>query len=98
MNYQDWKLEDIIKWCQENNQVEWLKATAAKKVESKTYPRIESVSKTGRKSWKLDKTAAPVITERPISFVELKKEFISTFIEPDKKSKKLSMYEIIAAL
>lgn len=30
MNYKDMKIEDIIAWCQENNQVEWLKQAASK--------------------------------------------------------------------
>ena len=30
MNYKDMKVEDIIAWCQENKQVDWLKETAAK--------------------------------------------------------------------
>ena len=33
MNYQTMKIEDIISWCKANNEVAWLKATAAK-----TYP------------------------------------------------------------
>lgn len=33
MNYKDMRIEDIIAWCQENKQVEWLKQAA-----SKTYP------------------------------------------------------------
>lgn len=30
MNYKTMKIDDIINWCKENNQVDWLKATAAK--------------------------------------------------------------------
>ncbi len=30
MNYKDMTIEDIISWCQENKQVDWLKETAAK--------------------------------------------------------------------
>jgi hypothetical protein len=98
MNYQDWTLADIIAWCKANNQVDWLKATAAKQIKTKVYPKIESVSKSGKKSWKQDKTATPTIEKRPISFVELKKEFISTFIETEPKPKKKTMYDIIAEL
>ena len=97
-NYKDWQLEDIIAWCKENNQVAWLKATAAKKVEHKIYPKVPSVSKNGKNSWKQDKTQPYTIELKPISFVELKKEFIATFIDPTPKEKKPSMYEIIAAL
>ena len=96
--YKDWTLEDIIEWCKANNQVEWLKTTAAKKVEKKVYPKVESVSKNGKKSWKADKTAEPTTELAPISFVELKGEFIATFIDTTPKEKKASMYDIIAAL
>lgn len=34
MNYKDMTIDDIIQWCQENGQVAWLKAIAAK-----TFPK-----------------------------------------------------------
>lgn len=98
MVYKDWTLEDIINWCKENNQVAWLKATAEKKIAVTSYAKVESTSKSGKKSWKLDKSKPIGTTTRPISFVELKSEFISTFIETEPKSKKASMYDIIANL
>lgn len=98
MNYKDWTLEAIVDWCKEHNEVEWLKATAAKKVEKKIYPKVESVSKNGKKSWKMDKTQPYKIEFVKISFVELKGEFIAKFIETEPKEKKPSMYDIIAAL
>ena len=30
MNYKTMKIDDIIKWCKDNNQVEWLKEIASK--------------------------------------------------------------------
>lgn len=36
MNYKTMKIEDIIQWCKANNQVAWLKETAAK-----TFPTEE---------------------------------------------------------
>ncbi len=97
-NYKDWELPDIIEWCQANGKVDWLKAEAAKKVERKVYPKVESVSKSGKKSWKQDKTQPYTVELVPISFVELKSNFISTFIDTEPKPKKQSMYDIIAAL
>jgi len=94
----DWKLTDIIEWCQANDQVDWLKAESKKTVKHKIYPKVATVSKKGKKSWKYDKTQQPTIEEVPISFVELKTNFINTFIETTPKEKKLSMYEIIANL
>lgn len=98
LNYKDWELDDIINWCQENNQVEWLKATAATTIERKVYPKVESVSKKGKKSWKQDKTQPYTLENAPITFVELKSEFIKTFIETTPKVKKPTMYDRIAAL
>ena len=59
MNLQKWKIGDITKWCVDNGEVAWLKEEAAKKVEHKVYPKVESVSKNGKKSWKSDKTQEP---------------------------------------
>ena len=40
-DFQSITIEDIIEWCKENNQVEWLKAEASKEVEQKIYPKGE---------------------------------------------------------
>jgi hypothetical protein len=93
-NYKEWKIEDIIKWCVENNQVEWLKATAAKKVEYKIYPRTKVDGKSIA-----DKTQEPKIETRPISFIQLKAEWMEAFgLGEPKKPKKPTMYELIAEL
>lgn len=97
-DYKDWTIEEIGEWCKANNQVEWLKTLAKKKVEKKVYPKVESVSKNGKKSWKADKTAEPTIEMVKISFVEIKSTFISTFIETEPKQKKPSMYDYIESL
>lgn len=97
--FMDWELDDIINWCQENNQVAWLKAKASEKVERKVYPKVESVSKKGKKSWKQDKTKEPKIELVPISFVELKSAFLEHFeLKEPAKSKKPNMYDRIANL
>lgn len=98
-DYRDWNIDDIIAWCQANGQVEWLKTTAAKKIKRNIYPMIDNVSKTGKHTKKQDKTAKPIGTETtPITFVELKKEFISAFFEKEEKTKKPTMYDRIASL
>lgn len=97
-SYIEWELGDIIKWCQENNQVAWLKAKASEKVERKVYPKVESVSKNGKKSWKQDKTQEPTIDYVPISFVELKSDFLEEFELKKPAKRKESMYDIIAKL
>lgn len=97
--YKDWQIEDIIAWCQANDQVAWLKTTAAKKIKHPIYPKIANVSKTGKNTHKMDKTQEPIgYEESAITFVELKREFINTFFEKKEKEEKLSMYDIIANL
>lgn len=96
MNYRTMKIEDIIEWCKANNQVEWLKAKAAETVPYKVYPKIKI---DGRMI--IDKTVAPTIEMRPISFIQIKLAFAEKFmpeIAPKKQPKKPTMYDIIANL
>jgi hypothetical protein len=97
MNYKDMRIEDIIKWCQENKQVDWLKEIAAKQVEYKVYPRVKGED--GK--YHTDKKATPTIEKRPISFIQLKLEFVKKFmpdIAPKAQPKKPSMYDLIKNL
>ena len=101
MNYQDMKIEDIIKWCQENNQVEWLKKEASKKIEYKVYPRKKVKNADGKLVSVSDKSQEPKIEMRPISFIQLKLNFVNKFmpeIAPKAQTKKPTMYDLIAAL
>lgn len=89
-------LDDIIAWCQENDKVDWLKKTAAKKVDYKVYPKVKDAN------GKLvaDKSQAPKIEKRPISFIQLKAEFVDKWM-PELKpasSKKQTMYDRIKSL
>ena len=91
-------LEDIIEWCQDNNQVEWLKKTANEKVKKEIYPTISVNGKI-----KEDKSQEPTIEEKPITFIQLKAKFIDTFmpeIKPPKQppKKKPTMWDKINAL
>lgn len=98
-DYRDWNIDDIIAWCQANNQVAWLKTTAAKKVKRNIYPKVDNISKSGKHTKKQDKTQKPIGTETtPITFVELKREFIATFFEKEVKVKEPTMYDKIASL
>lgn len=40
MNYKDMTIDDIIQWCKDNKQVDWLKATAAK-----TFPKEDGTTR-----------------------------------------------------
>lgn len=87
MNLQKWKSEDIGKWCAENNQVEWLLAELEKTKAYPVYPKVESVSKNGKKSWVEDKTAEPKMEVRKLDFIDLKANFIKKFF-PDEVKKR----------
>lgn len=97
--YKDWKIDDIIAWCQANEQVDWLKTIMAKTIKHPVYPKIAHVSKTGKNTMIQDKNAEPIgYKEKPITFVEVKKEFIATFFEKKEKVKKVNMYDRIKNL
>lgn len=96
MDFKTMTINDIISWCQANNQVAWLKAEAAKMVPCKVYPKVEV---NGKKV--TDKNAEPTIEMRPITFIQIKMDFVNKFmpeIAPAKKALKPSMYDLIAAL
>lgn len=97
-DFQHLTIDGIIDWCKENNQVEWLKQESQKKFERKIYPKVESISESGKKSWKSDKTKPYTVELTPITFMELKANFLKEFFDIAPKTKKLNMYEKIAAL
>lgn len=103
MDYKNMKIEDIIKWCQENNQVEWLKKEAAKEVVVERYSkRIKVWSEEKQKEvWVADKNSDKVKDKQPITFIQIKKDFVEKFmpeIAPKAKSSKPNMYDLIANL
>ena len=93
--YRELDLPGIIAYCQGQGPeaIAWLKETSKKKVPYKVYPRIKVDGK-----MKVDKTQEPKIEMRPISFVQLKMEFLEHFHLVTAKEKKKTMYEIIDAL
>lgn len=96
MDYKTMQITDIINWCVANNQTAWLKAKAAEKVPCKVYPKVVV---NGKKV--TDKSAAPITEMRPITFIQIKNDFVNKFmpeIAPQKKASKPTMYELIAQL
>lgn len=94
MDYKNIDIHYIIKYCQEHNEVAWLKETAAKQVPYKVYPRVKVDGK-----WTTDKTQEPKIEMRPISFIQIKSEFMEKFgLAAPKKPKAPTMYDVIASL
>ena len=92
-----WTMEEIIEWCKANNQVAWLKAEASRQVERKVYPKVATVSESGKKSWRQDKSQEPKIEYRRPSFMEIRSAFLNKFISPS-SGKKPSIYELIDSL
>lgn len=96
MDFKTMTIDDIIEWCQENGQTEWLKKEAKRKVDYKVYPkkRVDGVLT-------VDKSATPKIEKRSISFIQIKMDFVNKFmpeIIPEKKEKGKTMFDKIAAL
>lgn len=96
LDYKNMTIDDIINWCVENNQTEWLKRKANEKKACKVYPRIKVNGKSVA-----NKTAEPKIEKRPISFIQLKIDFVDKFmpeIAPEKKIKAPTFYDKIKNL
>lgn len=102
MNYKTMQIEDIINWCKENNKVAWLKAKAKETVEVERYSgRVQTTNSKGKTVWIADKTSPKVKVKQPISFIQIKIDFVNEFmpeIAPAKKDKKPTMYDLIAEL
>lgn len=89
------KLEDIIKYCQENKQVKWLKEINAEQV-----PSFET-NEEGVKVPVLDEEGNQVMRDK--TFIEIKIAFVDKFmpdVAPLRKPKKatLPMNKLIASL
>lgn len=100
MNYKDINLDYIISYCKEHEEVAWLKKTAAKMVDYKVYPK-KTILVDGKKKKVADKEQPYTVEKRPISFIQIKMEFVDKFmpeIKPVAKEKKPSMYDIIRNL
>ena len=96
LDYKNMTIDDIIEWCQENGQTDWLKKKAAEKKPCKVYPRKVVEGKSVA-----DKSAEPKIEKRPISFIQLKIDFVDKFmpeIAPEKKAKTPSFHDRIKNL
>lgn len=110
-NFLDIKIEDIIEWCKDNNQVDWLKNKAS---ETKTVERYSErkkklddngnvvLNKKGFPVYVADKSSKKKEEQVKISFMELKydfcKEFMPEILPKSKKKKEKTMYDLIAEL
>lgn len=96
MDYKNIDIHYIINYCKEQgpDAVAWLKKTAAKQVPYKVYPRTKVDGKSVA-----DKSQEPRIEMRPISFVQIKTEFLEHFkLAAPAKAKEPTMYDLIANL
>ena len=107
--FKDWEIDDIIAYCQEHNETEWLKATAAKTTTQKVYPRIKvqqvkngvpQYTKQGNPKMVAvaDKSQEPKTVKAPITFVEIKSAFAEKFGFAAESTKPMSMYDKIKNL
>lgn len=100
LTYKDMDIQDIIKWCKENDQIEWLKEKASDTVACKVYPRIKVMNEAGKMVSVADKSQKPKTEMRPITFIQIKNDFVEEFMPellPKKKSK-ATMYDLIKNL
>lgn len=67
--------EFIAKWCKANGKVDWYKAEANKIVDHYIYPRVANAE--GKKV--ADKSQAPKVEKRAVTFLQFKNTFIETF-------------------
>ena len=90
-NVKNLSIDNIIEDCKANNRIEWLKAKAAEMVDCEVYPKVNG---------KADKTQAPKIEKRKITFIQIKTDYLEAFYPAlaEKKAKKPTMYDKIAAL
>lgn len=100
LNFKTMDINDIIEWCKANDKVDWLKAKASEKRDFKVYPKVAYTDENGKTKYKADKKAEPTIESRPISFIQIKKDFVNEFMPEiaPKAEKKPTMYDLIAKL
>lgn len=101
LDYKKMNIDDIILWCKEHGQVDWLKETASKQVTCAVYPKKTIIDANGKKKTVADKDAKPTFEMRPITFIQIKKAFVEEFmpeIMPKAKAKAPTMHERIKNL
>ena len=89
VTYKNITFEDILAYCQENNEVEWLKKYAATPIAVLDE----------EKNPVLDEDGNP--KTRPITFIDLKLAFVDKYmkeIAPKREPKKPSMFDRIKSL
>jgi hypothetical protein len=110
LNYEKMDINDIMDWCEENNQLEWLENLLSKKVKVKRHtervPKLDkdgniALNKKGYPIYIVDKKSPVEVVEQNISFMEVKKAFIEKFelehIKPAKKDKAPTMLDKLKA-
>lgn len=91
------KIEDIIEYCKENNQIEWLKKTAHEK---ETRKKTKKVTTTNENGEAVEKEVVEEV-ETEISFITLRSRFVEAFmpeIKKGSKSKKATFRDLIDSL
>lgn len=94
----------IVNYCDEHNELEWLAAETSRQAEQKEYPKkkVTEVNEAGEVVEKTiaDKSQEPIMVMKPITFVQVKADFIDKFmpeLKAAKKPKKPTMFDIVKA-
>lgn len=102
MDYKKMSQDDIINWCAEHDQLEWLSAKLNEKVKAVYYSKRIRVWNEEKKKYvfEADKNSPKVEKEIDISFIQVKNAFCEKFMPellPEKKEKVPSMRDKVAA-
>lgn len=99
LDYKKLNYEQIMDYCEEHGELDWLESIVAQEVAVEVYPYITYTDKNGKQRRKYDKSQEPKIEMRPISFLLVKEAFIAKFIPEAKPApeKTMTMKERLAA-
>ena len=102
MDYAKMSQDDILNWCIENNQLDWLEAKTNETIEAEYYTKRIAVwdEEKQKNVYYADKTSPKVKKSIPITFLQIKNDFCEKFFPellPEKKEKKLTLKDKIAA-
>ena len=109
-SFLDINIDDIINWCKENNQLDWLLTESQKTYTVKRYTKrvkklnadgTEALNKVGNPIWIADKSSKQKEEKQVITFVQLKYNFCEKFmpekLPKTKKEKEPTMFDKIKA-
>lgn len=105
--YKECKSEDILNWCEQNNQLDWLDNLANTKTERKRFKKIAKLDTDGNpvldekgKEVLVDDKTQPYTVEDYPTALEIRKKFFQKFFPNElpeaSTKKKLTFRELVA--